>query len=104
MTPIIVTAHFTPAADRRDALHAAFEEFIPRVHQERGCEYFALHEDADGLFLAIEKWSSEEALAEHDQGAPVAEFRKQLDHLVSTSPTVIRYRAIPLGDVSRGTL
>ena len=101
---VIVTAQFIPTVEGRLRLLDALREFIPRVHSEAGCEYFALHEAADGSLLAIEKWESADHLRSHDVGTPVADFRARLVGILTADPVVVRHSAIPLGDPAKGSL
>ena len=101
---LFVTAFFTPAEGAREALLDALGEFIPRVHLEAGCEYFALHEQGDGVLVAIEKWESEEHLVEHDRGAAVSDLKARLTGLLADPPRVTRMTAIALGDPAKGSI
>jgi quinol monooxygenase YgiN len=101
---VVVTAAFVPAPGTRDQLVAALSAFVTRVHEEDGCELFALHENADGGLLLIEKWASAEALAAHDAGAPVADIVAALTGLVAEPPVVTRFAPLPLGGADQGRL
>ncbi len=102
--PVVVTASFVPAPDAREQLVAVLSAFVVRVHEEEGCELFALHENADGALLLIEKWESPEALAAHDAGPAVADIVAGLSSLVAEPPVVTRFTPLPLGRADHGAL
>ena len=102
--PVVVTASFVPAPDARKQLVATLSAYVLRVHEEDGCELFALHENADGALLLIEKWASPEALAAHDAGPAVADIVEALGGLLAEPPVVTRFTPLPLGGTDLGAL
>ena len=68
---VVVVATIIPLPEHRDAVIAAFTETIPEVHNEDGCELYALHQSEDRLMM-VEKWASLEALRTHSKGAALA--------------------------------
>ena len=63
--PVIVTAYFFPRPDARDQVIAALEPAIAGVHEEDGCELYAIHDAPDGTIVMLEKWTSVELLDAH---------------------------------------
>src|SRR5210317_458014 len=59
-TACVVIATFTPKPDRYDEVKRVLLEVSPEVHQEEGCELYALHEEVDGTLVLIEKWTTRE--------------------------------------------
>ena len=53
--PCIILATLKPAAGKKEAVLALFEKVMPAVHEEEGCELYALYEDVDGALHMIEK-------------------------------------------------
>ena len=49
---IVVVATLTPKPEAVDAVREAILAAIPKVHEEPGCELYALHE-ADGSFVMV---------------------------------------------------
>lgn len=82
---VVVVATIVPLAEHRDEVIAIFKETIEQVHDEDGCELYALHEAPDRLVM-IEKWASREALRAH-----------------STSPALTAMNPKLAGKVRRGT-
>jgi quinol monooxygenase YgiN len=73
---IHVIATITAKPGQRDAILAAFADYIPTVHAEPGCIEYGTAVDApdmgrfqtklgDDAFLVIEKWQDGAALAAH---------------------------------------
>ena len=73
------------------------------MHEEDGCELYALHQAADRLVM-IEKWASPEALRTHSKGAALAALNPRLagqDHRARRSR---RAAAGAAGDPGQGQL
>ncbi len=68
---VVVVATIVPKPEHRDEVIAAFRDTIEQVHDEDGCELYALHEAPDRLIM-VEKWSSQEALGVHSKSANLA--------------------------------
>lgn len=101
--PIVVTAVFQPAEGQRDALVAALHRSIPAVHDEAGCELYAIHDAPDGTIVMIEKWTTVADLDAHAVGAPVVALRESITGLVAAPAVVTRLEPLPVGD-HRGAL
>jgi quinol monooxygenase YgiN len=69
-TPVVVTAYFHPAAGQHDQVVEVLEQAIPAVHEEPGCELYAIHDAPNGTIVMIEKWSSVGELDDHAGGEP----------------------------------
>jgi quinol monooxygenase YgiN len=100
---ILIVATISPKPDRADAVREAFTAAIPKVHEEPGCELYALHEDGYG-FVMIERWATQEDLKAHGAG----ETFNQLSEAVKddlTEPLGIRLlTSVPAGDEAKGEL
>src|SRR5215218_8408347 len=48
---ITIVATISPKPGRADAVREAFTAAIPKVHEESGCELYALHEDGYGFVM-----------------------------------------------------
>lgn len=100
--PVIV-AIVTPKPDQIDAAAAVFTELIPQVHDEDGCERYALHRSKDKLVM-IEKWASGEAIAAHGKGPALAELGQRLKDLTAEPMQLLMLDAVPAGDPVKGAL
>lgn len=102
--PVIVTAYFYPKAETREQVLAALEPAITAVHDEEGCELYAIHDAPDGTIVMLEKWTSAELLDAHGQGEPVAGLNAALDGLLERPTEVTRLVPLPLGQSDKGAL
>jgi quinol monooxygenase YgiN len=100
---ILIVATISPKPDRADAVREAFTAAIPKVHEEPGCELYALHEDGYG-FVMVERWATQEDLKAHGAG----ETFNQLSEAVKddlTEPLGIRLLTpVPAGAEAKGAL
>lgn len=101
---VIVTAVFHPKAGKQAELVEAMRTGIEAVHQEEGCELYAIHDAEDGTVTMLEKWSSVEALDTHGKGAAVRQLLSAISHLIEDSPVVTRMSPIPMGTSKQGVL
>jgi quinol monooxygenase YgiN len=102
--PVVVTAYFFPRPDVRDQVLAALEPAIAGVHEEDGCELYAIHDAPDSTIVMLEKWTSVELLDAHGGGAPVARLTAALDGLLERPVEVTRLVPRPVGDPVKGAL
>jgi quinol monooxygenase YgiN len=100
---VVVVATIKPLPEYREDVIAAFTAIIPQVHGEDGCEFYALHADADRLIM-VEKWASREALATHGKGAALTALNPTLAGKVAGRSEVIVLDPIPAGDPAKGQL
>ncbi len=101
---VVVVATIKPKPEHRDEVIAAMKRAIPLVHDEEGCELYALHEDDDQLVM-IERWTSREALKKHGTEAPaMREFNAAIGDKLAAPTVVLRLDAILAGDPAKGQL
>ena len=104
MSAVIIVATAFPIPEHRDEVIAAFEAAIAQVHDEEpGCELYALHEGPDRLVM-IEKYASEDAVAEHRKGAGLAGLAAALKGKLSAPLDVQILAPHPAGAQSKGAL
>ncbi len=99
-----VLALFFPKPGHRQEVLAALETAIPLVHEEEGCELYAITEAPDGRIVMVEKWSSAAALDAHSNGAPVVALRAALDGHLERDVDVTVLTPLPVGDARKGAL
>jgi len=104
VSPVIVTAVFTPVAEGRDNLIQALRAGIPAVHAEEGCELYAIHDAADGTIVMIERWSSAQTLAAHAAGDAVAALNELIGPFLAQPVVVTTMAPLPAGDTDKGAL
>jgi len=100
---VVVVATIIPLPEHRDAVIAAFTETIPEVHEEDGCELYALHQNEDRLIM-VEKWASGEALRTHSRGAALAAMGPKIAGKTTGPADVVVLHAVPAGDQAKGQL
>ena len=82
-TPVVVTAYFHPVPGQHDQVVEALQQAIPAVHEEPGCELYAIHDAPDGTIVMIEKWTSVGELDDHGVGEPVRALNASLEGLLA---------------------
>ena len=100
---IHIVATISPKPGRADAVREAFSAAIPKVHEEPGCELYALHEGG-GEFVMVERWESLEALKVHGKAEALTRLGAALAGKLQGAPVVRRLAAVPAGDGTRGQL
>jgi len=98
---VVVVATIVPLPEHRDEVIAAFRETIKQVHDEDGCELYALNASPDRLIM-IEKWASKEALRTHSRGAALTALNPKLAGKVAGAPEIIVLQPVPTGDPAKG--
>jgi quinol monooxygenase YgiN len=100
MSVVLVATAF-PVPEHRAEVIAACEAAITRVHDEPGVELYALHEGPDRVVM-VEKY--EEALAEHSNGAALADLLSALEGKLSRDLDVQVLVPRPTEDAQKGAL
>lgn len=101
---VVVVATITPRVGRSEEVEAVFAGAIPKVHDEPGCQLYALHRGRGGALVMIEKWTDADALKAHSQSATMAEVGAALADLVEGRSDIVRLDAAPFGDAAKGAL
>lgn len=100
--PVLV-AIVSPKPGKIDEAADAFSAIIPAVHDEPGCELYALHRNADKLVM-IEKWADAETLAAHGRAPALATLGAGLSDLVAEPMQLLILEPVPVGDPAKGAL
>jgi quinol monooxygenase YgiN len=101
---VVVVATITPKPEHLDEVIAAMKKAVPMVHEEDGCELYALHAD-DKELVMVERWTSREALKKHGTDSPgLRVFNAAIDGMLAGPTVVLRLDAIPAGDEAKGQL
>ncbi len=100
---VVVVATIVPLAEHRNEVIAAVRATIEQVHNEDGCELYALHEAPDRLVM-VEKWASGEALAVHSRGPALSALGPSLAGKVTGAPDVVILQQVSAGDPDKGAL
>ncbi|MFC4223515.1 putative quinol monooxygenase [Lysinibacter cavernae] len=94
---VVVTAIFHPVEGAKDRLIAAMQRGIEAVHDEAGCELYAIHDAEDGTVTMIEKWTTAADLEAHSVGNAVAVLNADIDGLLSRPVQVTLMTPIAIG-------
>jgi quinol monooxygenase YgiN len=103
-TPVVVTAYFRPVPGKHDQVVEALQPAIEAVHEEPGCELYAIHDAPDGTIVMIEKWSSVGELDDHGAGEAVRALNASLEGLLASPVEVTRLVPILAGTEKQGQL
>ncbi|GAB2802954.1 putative quinol monooxygenase [Streptomyces daliensis] len=101
--PVIVVATFRPRPEAREQVRGALRDAAGRVHEEPGCELYALHE-AEDRFVLVEKWTTEGQLADHGSAPAIKELHAALDGKLLEPADVVRLAPLPAGSPDAGAL
>lgn len=92
---IHVIAIITVQSGKRSEVLEAFVKLLPQVHAEEGCIEYQPVVDAENAgdfqttlgpdtYMVIEKWESMDALKAHSVSSHMAEYGKQVGHMVAS--------------------
>jgi len=102
--PVVVTAAFRPLPGHREQVMDALRTAIPRVHEEPGCELYAIVAASDDDILMLEKWTRVADLDIHSEGEAVADLKQAIEGHLREPIDVAWYSPIPLGHADKGQL
>ncbi|MEV5651070.1 putative quinol monooxygenase [Nocardia sp. NPDC052254] len=100
--PVIV-ATITPKPDKVDEVAEVLTRVVPEVHDEDGCEVYALHKGND-RFVFVEVWRDMAALGAHSAAPSLQALNEGLEGLVTGPLDVQVLEALPVGDPVKGSL
>jgi quinol monooxygenase YgiN len=99
--PIVVTATVTPLPELREEVRKTLLDVLPAVHEEAGCNLYALHEN-ETSFLFVEHWDGEAALEAHNSGETVRQLLDELDGKLGAPIEVVL--SAPVSEGEKGSL
>jgi quinol monooxygenase YgiN len=100
---VIVVATVTPMPEHRAEIISLFEATIAKVHEQDGCELYAMNEDSETIVM-IEKWTSAEDLQAHSDSDAIAEMNRQVEGKLAAKTEIKVYTPHPAGDDKKGQL
>jgi quinol monooxygenase YgiN len=100
--PVLV-AIITPAPGKLEEVERILVESIPAVHEEDGCQKYALHRGKDKLVF-VENWRDMDALGAHRSGPGLKLVGERLAGLTEGRPIIEVLEAVPAGDPVKGTV
>lgn len=99
----VVIARVHPKPGRLQEVLEVYAQAVPEVHQEPGCELFALHTDQTSIFI-VERWTTDEDLAVHSAAPAFARTRARVEGLLGAPADVWVLDSLPVGDPLRGII
>ncbi|KQS68493.1 putative quinol monooxygenase [Modestobacter sp. Leaf380] len=100
---ITVIATITPKPDRFDAVRQAFEQAVPAVHEEPGCELYALY-TGKGVLVMVERWSDGQALEAHGAGETFNALSRGVQDDLAEPLDVQILEPVAVGDPAKGQI
>ena len=108
MTPesphCIVIAIFTAVPGHENDVRDILTRIIPEVHDEEGCELYALHEDTGGRLVFVESWTTRELWEKHKNHSTVESILSLTQPHLSREVEVIEMYSVAAGIPSKGLL
>ncbi len=101
--PVVVVATITAKPESVDKVRDVCKRTIEAVHQEPGCELYALHE-ANGTFVFIEQWADEEALKTHSTAPAIGALFAGVGEHLDGAPDIKMLEPVPAGEPAKGQL
>jgi quinol monooxygenase YgiN len=99
----IVVARVYPKPGRLQQVIDVYAPIVPLVHQEPGCELFALHTDGETVFV-VEKWATPADLQGHAAGPAYAQIRAGISDLVDHAADVWVLDSLLFGEAAKSTI
>lgn len=100
---VVVVATIKPKDGLLDEVVEIYKEAIPAVHQEPGCQLYALHRGKDRLVM-VEQWESAEALAVHAKAPALAAAHAKTEGKLDGPADVLVTEAVPAGEPAKGVV
>jgi quinol monooxygenase YgiN len=102
--PCIVLACFTPLPGKLEEVLEVLKGITPVVHQEEGCELYALHTEVEGKVFFIEKWTTRALWKQHSGAESVATLRAGLTNLLAQDAEVWEMYGEDIGHKGKAAL
>ena len=101
--PVVVVATMVAKPESVDTVRAACTKAIEAVHDEPGCELYALHE-ADGTFVFVEQWADADALKPHSTAPSIGALFGAVGEHLDGAPDIKMLTPVVAGDPTKGQL
>jgi quinol monooxygenase YgiN len=85
---VVVVATIVPKDGCKDALADLYTQGAAGVHEEAGCELYAVHTTREQIVI-IEKWADMDSLRAHGEGTVIAELRARAKDLQDSAEIVV---------------
>jgi quinol monooxygenase YgiN len=99
--PVVVVASFTVKPESVDAVREACKKAVAAVHEEPGCDLYAVHE-GDRTFVFVEQWADADALKTHSTAPGVTTLFGEIGEHLDGAPDIKMLTPIVAGDPAKG--
>ena len=99
-----VIAIFTPKPEHLDEIKALLSRISPLVHEEAGCDFYALHQDVEGRLIFVEAWATRQLWIEHMEEPTVKEILADVEGKLVKDVEVFELYNLPTGLTGKGVL
>ncbi len=101
--PVVVVATMTAKPESVDAVREILTRAVKEVHEEPGCQLYAVHEAGD-TFVFVEQWADADALKAHSTAPAVATMFTDAGQHLAGQPDIKMLTPVPAGDPGKGVL
>jgi len=101
--PVVVVATMTAKPESVDTVRDACTKAIEAVHDEPGCQLYALHE-TDRTFVFVEQWADADALTTHSTAPAVGALFGTIGEHLDGAPDIKMLTPVVAGDPAKGQL
>jgi quinol monooxygenase YgiN len=101
--PVVVVATMVAKPESVDTVRDACTKAIEAVHDEPGCELYALHE-SNGTFVFVEQWADADALKTHSTAPAVGALFATVGEHLDGAPDIKMLTPVVAGDPAKGQL
>ena len=99
----VVVATMTVKPESVDAGREILSRAVKDVHDEPGCQLYALHESGD-TFVFIEQWADADALQAHSTAPAFTTLVKEVGDHLAGAPDIKMLTPVVAGDPDKGQL
>jgi|UniRef100_UPI0040488819 quinol monooxygenase YgiN len=99
-----VVAIFTPKPEHRDEIRSLLLRITPIVHDEPGCELYAMHEDVEGRFIYVETWTTRDDWTDHVDRQTVKDILTGVEGKLIGEIQVFEMHNLSTGSSGKGSL
>jgi quinol monooxygenase YgiN len=99
-----VIAIFTPKPEHAAEVKELLLRITPLVHEEKGCEFYALNQDVEGRLIYVEAWTTRDLWVEHNDAPTVQEIRAGIEGKLVKDVEVYELYNLPTGSSGKGSL
>lgn len=101
--PVVVVATLTVKPESVDTVRGILHRTVAAVHDEPGCQLYALHE-ADGAFVFVEQWAGSDALTAHTAAPAFTTMLADVGDHLTAAPDVKLLAPSSAGAPDKGRL